>query len=387
MLDPTKDYPQLADNFPGTQVSSLFRTPEHNAEVGGVANSQHMRGTAGDFVVPQAEQAQFIAKARALGYEVIPEGDHVHVELPPGRKAASAFAEGQQLRSAPKPTAPSELEKRIALARQMGASDEEVRSMVMGGSYGTAPVPGDPTKTGEAYLATLPPEMRPVVKAIAEGRQAPPSASSRSPQAQQILQAVYAYDQTANATNLPARTATRKDFTSGRSYRNMLALNQVAAHLEQLSGQVGKVAGHSIPGVGNYINAAENAFDRVSGKPGIIDWESTADAVAHETRALFAGSGSGTLQELEGYLRTLSANNSEEQKRAAIRNIANLVQSRIGILNDAYRQGMGTTADPFQTAFPHAADALGNLTGNVPAQPAATSGSDDARRKALLDKY
>lgn len=94
MLDPTKDYPQLAANFPGTQVSSLYRTPEHNAEVGGVANSQHMRGTAGDFVVPQAEQAQFIARAKALGYEVIPEGDHVHVELPPGRQAAASFSAG-----------------------------------------------------------------------------------------------------------------------------------------------------------------------------------------------------------------------------------------------------------------------------------------------------
>jgi hypothetical protein len=276
--------------------------------------------------------------------------------------------------------APTALEQRIALARSMGAKDEEIRSMVMGGSYGTAPVPGDPTQTGAAYLATLPPEMRPVVKAIAEGRQAPPSASSRSPQAQQILQAVYAYDQTANATNLPARTSTRKDFTSGKSYRNMMALNQVAAHLEQLAGQTGKVAGHSIPLIGNALNAAENAYDRASGETGIIDWESTADAVAHETRALFAGSGGGTLQELEGYLRTLSANNSEAQKKAAIRNIAALVRSRIGILNDAYKQGMGTTADPFQVAFPHAATALDSLsTGD--------DTNDAARRKALLDKY
>jgi hypothetical protein len=93
MLDPTKDYPQLASAFPGTQVSSLLRSPQHNAEVGGVPNSQHMRGTAGDFVIPKPEQAAFIAKAKAMGYEVIPEGDHVHVELPPGTQG------GVQLRA------------------------------------------------------------------------------------------------------------------------------------------------------------------------------------------------------------------------------------------------------------------------------------------------
>jgi hypothetical protein len=124
MLDPTQDYPQLAANFPGTQVSSLFRSPAHNAEVGGVPNSQHMKGTAGDFVIPKAEQAAFIAKAKAMGYEVIPEGDHVHVELPPGAKASAGFGAGQQLRSTPKP--PSEIEQeRLRLAQEASARDAQ----------------------------------------------------------------------------------------------------------------------------------------------------------------------------------------------------------------------------------------------------------------------
>jgi hypothetical protein len=69
---------------PGVQTTSLHRDPQRNADVGGVANSQHMRGTAGDFVVPQATKPAFIAQARALGFEAIDEGDHIHVELPPG---------------------------------------------------------------------------------------------------------------------------------------------------------------------------------------------------------------------------------------------------------------------------------------------------------------
>jgi hypothetical protein len=78
-----QQFASLAGGFPGTQISSMQRTPEHNREVGGVPNSQHIAGTAGDFVVPREEQAQFIAQAKARGFEAIQEGDHIHLELPP----------------------------------------------------------------------------------------------------------------------------------------------------------------------------------------------------------------------------------------------------------------------------------------------------------------
>jgi hypothetical protein len=78
-----KGVSQLAQ-FPGAQLSSGYRDPAHNARVGGVPNSQHTKGTGNDFVVPQPAKAAFMAQARALGLEAIDEGDHIHVELPPG---------------------------------------------------------------------------------------------------------------------------------------------------------------------------------------------------------------------------------------------------------------------------------------------------------------
>lgn len=83
------DYTQLASAYPGTQISSRTRTPERNKAVGGVANSQHLSGTAADFVVPAAARPQFIADARKRGYEAIDEGDHVHLELPPNRNSSA----------------------------------------------------------------------------------------------------------------------------------------------------------------------------------------------------------------------------------------------------------------------------------------------------------
>jgi len=93
-LDPTVDFPDLAKAF-GATTSSTYRDSKHNRAVGGVPNSQHLRGTAGDFVLAPTRKDAFIAEARTRGYEVIDEGDHVHVELPRGAKAAHSFVPGE----------------------------------------------------------------------------------------------------------------------------------------------------------------------------------------------------------------------------------------------------------------------------------------------------
>lgn len=67
------------------QVTSGLRTPERNAQVGGVPNSYHLTGQARDIVPrnPQ-EDAQTRQWAAQNGMEVIDEGDHLHLEPRPG---------------------------------------------------------------------------------------------------------------------------------------------------------------------------------------------------------------------------------------------------------------------------------------------------------------
>jgi len=93
-LDPVKDFPAFASQF-GAQITSTERDPRHNAEVGGVPNSYHLTGEAGDFVVPPQQRPAFIAAAQAKGYQAINEGDHVHLEPPHRGMTASQFG-GQQ---------------------------------------------------------------------------------------------------------------------------------------------------------------------------------------------------------------------------------------------------------------------------------------------------
>lgn len=74
----------LAILFP-LSVTSWLRSRKHNAQVGGVANSQHLTGEAVDIVLDDTNQtAEFQTWALRNGLQVIIEGDHLHVQQPRG---------------------------------------------------------------------------------------------------------------------------------------------------------------------------------------------------------------------------------------------------------------------------------------------------------------
>ena len=65
-------------------ITSGYRCARHNAEVGGVPNSRHMRGLAADVAVPRAKQEKFRELARAAGFSKIlpyPARNFVHLEI------------------------------------------------------------------------------------------------------------------------------------------------------------------------------------------------------------------------------------------------------------------------------------------------------------------
>jgi hypothetical protein len=87
---------------PGVVVSGRARTPKRNAEVDGVPNSFHMSDNARDFQPAKGQTVAALAARlqplKAQGYDVLAEGDHVHVEPGPrmGRAAAPAGGGGVQ---------------------------------------------------------------------------------------------------------------------------------------------------------------------------------------------------------------------------------------------------------------------------------------------------
>lgn len=73
---------QVASAAPDATVTSGYRTPEHNARVGGVPTSRHITGQAVDLVPRQGEtMAQLYTRVGQVpGVRAINEGDHVHVQ-------------------------------------------------------------------------------------------------------------------------------------------------------------------------------------------------------------------------------------------------------------------------------------------------------------------
>lgn len=62
----------------GMTVTSWWRTPQHNAKVGGVRNSLHLIGLAWDAVPVTQENENYM---QSLGLKVINEGDHLHGQI------------------------------------------------------------------------------------------------------------------------------------------------------------------------------------------------------------------------------------------------------------------------------------------------------------------
>lgn len=225
------------------------------------------------------------------------------------------------------------------------------------------PIPGgpaDPNKdapkigaspvSGQEYLKSLDPGTGSLVKALAEGRKSFPSgAALRSPYWQEMLTHVSNYDPGFDEVNYTSRSATRRDFTSGKAANNIRALNTAIGHLGHLSEQIDGTASHSL----TPINAIENTALRLTGDPGPTNFDATVSALAGELTAVYRGSG-GAEADINRYIQQLSPNASKDQKVGTIRNIVGLLKSRLDALNDQYRQGMGTTAQQLQLLDPQA---------------------------------
>ncbi len=70
----------LREEFPNAVVTSWCRSQEYNREVGGVEGSRHITCMAVDMIVPDSEASLLVRRARELGFWVLVESDHIHLE-------------------------------------------------------------------------------------------------------------------------------------------------------------------------------------------------------------------------------------------------------------------------------------------------------------------
>lgn len=252
--------------------------------------------------------------------------------------------------------------ERIRMERIRLMADLESKGLTLDASGNVVPMsaastPGDPNKTGEEYLATLPPELRHQVKLLSDGRMPFPTGPAlRSPKVQQLIAAAAQYDPTLDAANAATRVATRKNFTSGKARANITSMNTALGHLGTLKQAADDLNNSSIPA----WNRAANWAISQQGDPRVKKFTVARDAVASELVRVFRGSG-GALADIEEWKNNIDAAGSPEQLDAAIRQGVTLLNSRLEAMGDEYKAGMGKSTDPLEMLNPHAQEVFTHL--------------------------
>lgn len=199
---------------------------------------------------------------------------------------------------------------------------------------------GDMSKSGAAYLATLPPQQAGIVKAMVEGRQPPPSSFALSkPYWQNMLQTAQAYDPTFDATNWSGRVASVRDFAAGKSAEMVRSANQTLAHVDALLNSADDLHNGNYPSlnwVGNKYNEATGG-----GEPGAF--RTNAHAVAEEMSKVFKGANMSDA-EIHAWEENLSPNMSPAQQKAQIKKLSELLHGSLDALEEKRVAGMGQMA-------------------------------------------
>jgi len=70
----------LQESFPDAAITSWCRSKKYNRSVGGVEGSRHITCMAVDMVVPNSQVEAFVEMGKLLGFRVLIESDHIHLE-------------------------------------------------------------------------------------------------------------------------------------------------------------------------------------------------------------------------------------------------------------------------------------------------------------------
>lgn len=347
----------------GATVTSGLRSPEHNAEVGGVPNSRHLTDQARDLVPPHGmtlAQLGDQVRQHVPGAKVIVENDHVHVQWG-GAPAATAAHPGDPvgtLYGDPKPV------------QWVSDGKGNLINQVTGDRKVDATAGAD---------AVANPDL---VKAIIEGRAPMPTANraATDPKWQAAMAEAMAQDPTLDGANYGTRVKTRADFATGTAAKAKTALNTALGHAGDLYGQIDDLNNTGIHWLNSAVNkvGAENIDSR---RASINTFNLTKEALMHEAMKVFSGS-QGSMMEFKQLADTLTVDDGPQAQHAVLKKLIGLLASKMDALGEQYKTGMGTELDQSQIMSPHALQVFAKISGlpgdqvapgatSKPGQPAA----------------
>jgi hypothetical protein len=217
---------------------------------------------------------------------------------------------------------------------------------------------------GNDFLGSLDAPTAAQVKGLAEGRLAFPAGKAlQSPYWQKMINAVAQYDPSFDAVNYGARAKTRGDFVAGKSADNIKSINTAIAHMGQLNDQLTDLHNTSSPTVNTVKNWLGTHTGNSSMQTRIAAAGATAEGVAGEMAKVFRSTGMSE-HEINAWREKFSSSTTPGQQKGTMQSAMHMLQGRMEALNDQYKTGMGTTAQPLDILTPQSKKVFSNLFGS-----------------------
>lgn len=225
------------------------------------------------------------------------------------------------------------------------------------------------------------------VKAIIEGRTAYPTGSRLNPVQQRVKELVTLVDPTFETGNSGARMKVRNEFLAGGPNApagQITAGNTAIQHLGKLLEASDNLGGTGDYGVLNSpLNQANVAIKHSANNTHLVDYNNALGRFAEEATKFYRGVG-GTEADIKRAIDDLTAAQSPEARKTAIKAQAELMASKINALQDRWKQGMGPLVDEFPIIHPESKQALEKI--NPPAGGNTKDGGDKRATGSGLKK-
>lgn len=201
-------------------------------------------------------------------------------------------------------------------------------------------------KEQEEFLKSLPQSLRAMVGSIAEGRTDLSKVTSvRAGERQELARIVNLYDPTFDASQVNAKVASRRDFSSGDMAKVKAASNLAIQHLGNMVKTFTKLKNSNYPAYNTVANAAGKAI----GNPELSALEVYKLGVSEELAKAFHGTGAVGEKAVHAWQSAISSSSSPQQMEQAVISALDMLSSRAETYNQRYKDIMGEDAPEFLT--------------------------------------
>jgi len=255
-------------------------------------------------------------------------------------------------RFAPQQSAASAFAQKVALIKQYGGTDDDVkRALGIAGASQAVPT-----------LDSLSAADKATVQSIVDGRYPVPTGKqAMDPNWQRLIAVAQQVDPTLDAGSYKARAAARQQFTSGKLGEQVKALNTLAGHLSTLNESLDQLDNSDIGIFNKGLNLTAGLGNSSRAKA-LGTYSTAAKAVGDEAAKVFAG-GQSALGDRQEISHGLDPAQPNAQLRATLQTYAELVQSRLAAIQDQSQQALGYGSKSIQVVTPKAAATFQKLAG------------------------